>query len=159
MYGLSTRSPAVARMADGTAPVVKLILTLMGHNLAKTGTSPLNGPIMRQNEHIEPFSALYKLLPVLYFYFRLCDPTLQLTENDLWASRTCKQGNPSPFIGFWGYLHLSGSIIVAKTTSGFNSDCTIQQYSHSLLLESPFVPSSTDRWVVRAKIRQKRPSQ
>jgi len=27
-----------------------------------------------------------------------------------------------------------------------------------LLLESPFVPSSTDRWAVRAKIWQKRPS-
>jgi len=26
----------------------------------------------------------------------LCDPTLQLTENDVWASRTCKQRNPSP---------------------------------------------------------------
>jgi len=46
------RSPAVARMADPTAPVVKLTLTLSltGHNLAKTGTSPLNGPIMRQIE-------------------------------------------------------------------------------------------------------------
>jgi len=47
---------------------------------------------------------------------------------------------------------------VAKTTSGFNSDPTIRQYSHGLLLESPFVPSSTDRWAVRAKIRQKRRS-
>jgi len=40
-------------MADRTAQVVKLTLTLalMGHNLAKTGTSPhLNEPIMRQNE-------------------------------------------------------------------------------------------------------------
>jgi len=41
-------------MADRTAPVVKLTLTQtltpMGHNLAKTGTSPLNGPTMRQNE-------------------------------------------------------------------------------------------------------------
>ena len=35
---------------------------------------------------------------------------------------------------------------------------TVQQYVHSLLLESPFVPSSTDCWAVRAKIRQKRPS-
>jgi len=33
---------------------------------------------------------------------------------------------------------------VAKTTSGFNSDRTIRQYAHGLLLESPFVPSSTD---------------
>jgi len=47
-------------MADCTAPVVKLTLTLTltFHNLAKTGTSPLNGPIMRQNKHIKPFSAL-----------------------------------------------------------------------------------------------------
>jgi len=47
-----TRSPAVARMADCTAQVVKLTLTLtvMDHNLAKIGTSPLNGPIMRQNK-------------------------------------------------------------------------------------------------------------
>ena len=60
----STRSPAVARMADRTAPVVKLTLTLTyiagpvrvrrrlgtchggrtGHSLAKTGTSPSTGP-------------------------------------------------------------------------------------------------------------------
>ena len=38
-------------MADRTAPVIKLTLTLTltGHNLAKTGTSPLKGPTMRQN--------------------------------------------------------------------------------------------------------------
>jgi len=48
---------------------------------------------------------------------------------------------------------------VAETTSGFNSDHTIRQYAHGLLLENPFVPSSTDCWTVRAKIRQKRPSQ
>ena len=45
-----TRSPAVARMADHTAPVVKLALTLTGHNLAKTGTYPLNGTITGQNK-------------------------------------------------------------------------------------------------------------
>jgi len=33
--------------------------------------------------------------------------------------------------------------------------CTIQQYVHRLKLESPFVPSSTDYWAVRAKTRQK----
>jgi len=73
----------------------------MGHNLAKTGTPSLNGPIMMQNEaHRAIFCTLKKLLPVLYFYFRLCDPTLQLTENDPWAStKTCKQCNRSPFIG------------------------------------------------------------
>jgi len=32
--------------------------------------------------------------------------------------------------------------------------CTILQYAHGLKLESPFVPSSTDCWPVRAKIRQ-----
>jgi len=26
---------------------------------------------------------------------------LELTENNLWASRTCKQGNPSPFMGIF----------------------------------------------------------
>jgi len=36
----TTRSPAVARMADRTSPVIKLTLTQTGHNLAKTGTSP-----------------------------------------------------------------------------------------------------------------------
>jgi len=46
---------------------------------------------------------------------------------------------------------------VAKTTSGFNSDCIIRQHAHGLLLESPFVPSSTNHWAVRAKIRQKQP--
>jgi len=29
---------------------------------------------------------------------------------------------------------------MAKTTSGFNSHHTIQQYAHGLLQESPFVP-------------------
>jgi len=46
---------------------------------------------------------------------------------------------------------------VTKTTSGFNSDHIIRQYAHGLLTESPFVPSSTDCWAVRAKIKQKRP--
>ena len=41
---------------------------------------------------------------------------------------------------------------MAKTTSGFNSDRTIRQYAHSLLLDSPFVPSIIDCWAVRAKI-------
>jgi len=54
-----------------------------------------------------------------------------------------------------GYLHLSRTIIVAKTTSGFH---TVRQYAHGLLLESQFLPSSTDCLAVRAKIRQKRPS-
>jgi len=45
---------------------------------------------------------------------------------------------------------------VTKTTSGFNSDHTIRQYTHGLLLTSPFVPSSTNCWTVLAKIRQKR---
>jgi len=39
------------------------------------------------------------------------------------------------------------------------SDRTIRQYAHGLLLESPFIPSSTDCGAVRAKIRQKCPSQ
>ena len=43
---------------------------------------------------------------------------------------------------------------MAKTTSGFNSDHTIRQHAHGLLLESPFVPSRTNCWAVRAKIRQ-----
>ena len=47
---------------------------------------------------------------------------------------------------------------MAKTTSNFNSDRTIRQYAYGLLLESPFVASSTDCWAERAKIRQKRPS-
>jgi len=51
-----------------------------------------------------------------------------------------------------------GHLIVAKTTSGFNSDRIIRQHAHGLLLESPLVPSSTNRWDVWAKIRQKRPS-
>jgi len=63
---------------------VKLTLMLPGHNLAKTGTSPLNGPIVWQNKAYQViFCTLKKLLPVLYFYFQFCDPTLQLTENDL----------------------------------------------------------------------------
>jgi len=47
---------------------------------------------------------------------------------------------------------------VAKTTSVFNSDRTIRQYAHGLLLEGLLVPSSTNCWAVRAKIKQKRPS-
>jgi len=39
---------------------------------------------------------------------------------------------------------------VAKTTFSFNSGHTVRQYAHSLLLESPFVPSSTNCWAVLA---------
>ena len=38
-----------------------------------------------------------------------------------------------------------------NTESGFNSDRTIRQYAHGLLLESKFLPSSTDCLAVRAK--------
>jgi len=41
---------------------------------------------------------------------------------------------------------------VAKTTSGFNSDRMIRQYAHGLLLESPFEPSSTDRWAGKTAV-------
>jgi len=40
---------------------------------------------------------------------------------------------------------------MAKTTSSFNSDHTVRQYANSLLLDSPFVPSSTDHWAVWQK--------
>jgi len=66
-------------------------------------------------------------------------------------------------------VHVSSQILniisevryIMKTNnpeSGFNSDHTNRQYAHGLLLESPFVPSTTDCWAIRAKIRQKRPS-
>ena len=60
-------------MADRTAPVVKLnpYPALMGHNLAKTCTFHLNGPIMRQKEAYQVIFCTLKLLPVLYFYFQL----------------------------------------------------------------------------------------
>jgi len=60
IWAAKTRSPLVARMADRTAPVVKLTLTLnlTGHNLAKTGTSSLNRPIMRQNKAYRAIFAL-----------------------------------------------------------------------------------------------------
>jgi len=105
--------------------------------------------------HNEPFSALWKLLPVLYFYFMLCDPTLQLTEMISEPVGLVSKAILAHLYAFWGYLHLSRSIIMAKATSGFNSDRTIQQYAHGLLLENPLIPSSTDCWAVRAKIRQK----
>jgi len=43
----TSRSPAVARMADRTAPVIglTLTLTLTSHNVAKTGTSPQTDPL------------------------------------------------------------------------------------------------------------------
>jgi len=53
----------------------------MGDNLAKTGSSPLNGPTVRQNEAYRAIFCTLKLLPVLYFYFWLRNLTLQLTEN------------------------------------------------------------------------------
>ena len=163
-------------MADHTAPVVK-----RAHNSYITGPArvrrhfgarhggqkaiiwqkqalpPLNGPIMRQNKAYQAIFCTWKLLPVLYFYFRLCDPTLQLTENDLWPSRTCKQGNHSPLTGILRLFSPFGSIMVAKTTSSFISARTVWQYEHGLLLQSPFGPFSADCWPVRAKIRQKRP--
>jgi len=48
---------------------------------------------------------------------------------------------------------------VTKTTSGFNFDRTVHQYAQfCLLLESLFVPSSSDCWAVWAKMWKKRPS-
>jgi len=35
---------------------------------------------MRQNEAYRTIFCTFKLLPVLYFYLRLCDPTLLQTE-------------------------------------------------------------------------------
>ena len=49
---------------------------------------------------------------------------------------------------------LQESCAIAKITAR----CTIWQYAPGLQLESPFLPSCTNRWAVRAKIRQKRPS-
>jgi len=40
---------------------------------------------------------------------------------------------------------------MAKTISGFNSYRAIRQYSHGLLPESPFVPSSTIAELYRQK--------
>ena len=57
--------------------------------------------------------------------------------------------------------NISDVVYVMQTNnpeSGFNSDHTIRQYAHGLLLESQFLPSSTDCLAVRAKMRQKRPS-
>jgi len=71
----TNKKPVVARMADRTAPVVKLTftVTLTGHNLAKTVTSPLNGPIMRQNKAyqaifctLQTTSGFIFLLPVVW---------------------------------------------------------------------------------------------
>jgi len=67
-----TRSPAVARMADRTASCSHKA-NPTGHNLAKTGTSPLNGPIMRQQEAyqatfctLRTTSGFIFLLPVVW---------------------------------------------------------------------------------------------
>ena len=54
----------------------------------------------------------------------------------------------------WGEMSEQKSCAIAK----MSARCTIRQYAHGLKLESPFVPSSTDCWAVRAKINQKRPS-
>jgi len=91
-------------------------------------------------------------------------------DNEIWILTTyCPYGNIANF-SHTSRIHFSTNntsfrpfkrmgckcwILVAKTTSGFNSDRTIRQYARGLLLESPFVPSSTDRWAVRAKIRQR----
>jgi len=77
---------------------------------------PFKWPHLRQNQAYLVIFCTLKLLPVLHFCFRFCDRTLQITENDLSASRTCKQGLPNPFMGILGYLHLSASIIMTKTT-------------------------------------------
>jgi len=173
-----TRSPAVAKMADRTAPVVKLTLTLAiilpgprewdGVSAHATAAKraiiwqnrqfPLNGPIMRQNEvywaifcTLKTTSGFIFLLPVVWFDLATNRKPVGLVSKAI----------PAYLQAFWGYLHLSavsGSIIVDETTSGFNSDRAIRQHSRGLQLESPFVLSSTDRWAVRATIRQKRPS-
>jgi len=45
-------------------------------------------------------------------------------------------------MGILRYLHLSGSTMVAQTTSGSNSDQLVRLCTHDLLLECAFVPST-----------------
>jgi len=73
MYGVWSWRCQAKRMADCTTPVVKLTLTLTGHNQAKTGTSPWNGTIVRQNEAywaifctLKTTSGFIFLLPVVW---------------------------------------------------------------------------------------------
>ena len=68
----STRSPAVARTADRTAPVVKLTLTQQAIIWQKNTHFCLNRPIMRQNEAYQAIFCTLKttsgfifLLPVV----------------------------------------------------------------------------------------------
>jgi len=81
-----TRSTAVARMANRTAPVVKL--TLAGHNLAKTGTSPFNGPIMKQHEAYRTISCTLKT--IFGVIFLLLVVWSDLATNRKWAGLISK---------------------------------------------------------------------
>ena len=74
------------------------------------------------------------------------------TMNLMKPCSTCQQPT-SEFILHHRFIRLQESCAIAK----MSTRCTIRQYAHGLKLESPFVPSSTDCWTVRAKIRQKRP--
>ena len=58
--------------------------------------------------------------------------------------------NQALYVGIFTSTGKQESCAIAK----MSARCTIRQYAHSLKLESPFVPSSTDCWAVRAKIRQ-----
>jgi len=118
-----TRIPAVARMADRTAPVVKVTVTLTvtllgqwvrrrlgarhggqtGDNLAKTDSSPLNGTIMRQKE---AYRAIFCTLKTSGFnsdrtirqYARglLLESPFAPSSTDCWTVRTkIRQKRPS----------------------------------------------------------------
>jgi len=56
------------------------------------------------------------------------------------------------------HVKINKKAVISQRLPHDAPDRTIRQYAHVLLLESPFVPSSTDCWTIRAKIRQKRPS-
>jgi len=81
-----TRSPAVARMADHTAPVIKLTLTLTltGHSLAKqVGYLPLNALIMRHNEAY--WATFCTLKTTCGFIFLLPVAWSDLATNRKWS--------------------------------------------------------------------------
>jgi len=73
-----------------------------------------------------------------------CEQTMFCSQIILWMKYTLYSRKKQ----LWDILKETCDI--AK----MSARCTIWQYAHGLLLESLFVPSSTDCWVVRAKLRQ-----
>jgi len=86
--------------------------------------------------------------------YQTCEELVIQERNDFEGGITCVQ---CVYAYNFAYRYNKKAVLSQRLPRNAR-DHTIRQYARGLLLESLFVPSSTDCSAVRAKIRQKRPS-